>query len=57
MKIFTKYANPIAVQSCILNNDIQGIVYNKHLKEILSISTCGPMHVWNVEYLKQVIIY
>jgi len=55
IKLVRKYVNPLLVGSCRLEKDIRAIVFDKHSKNIISLSTFGFIHIWNVEHFTQVI--
>lgn len=51
----TQYISPAVIRSCKTAQKVRAITFNKHLKEMVTLSLNGYVHIWDVERFKQVI--
>lgn len=52
----TQYLKPAVIRSCKTAQKVRAITFNKHLKEMVTLSLNGYIHIWDVERFRQVII-
>jgi len=51
----TQFLNPAVIRSCKTAQKVRAITFNKSLKEMVTLSLNGYVHVWDVERFRQVI--
>jgi len=51
----TQFLNPTIIRSCKTAQKVRAITFNKSLKEMITLSLNGYVHIWDVERFKQVI--
>lgn len=51
----TQFITPTVLRSCKTAQKVRAITFNKHLKEMVTLSLNGYIHIWDVERFRQVI--
>ncbi|XP_025199342.1 DDB1- and CUL4-associated factor 12 [Melanaphis sacchari] len=49
----TQFLNPAVIRSCKTAQKVRAITFNKNLKEMVTLSLNGYVHVWDVERFRQ----
>lgn len=50
----TQFISPTVIRSCKTAQKVRAITFNKHLKEMVTLSLNGYVHIWDVERFRQV---
>lgn len=53
----TQFLKPTVIRSCKTAQKVRAITFNKQLKEMVTLSLNGYVHIWDVERFKQVMFF
>jgi len=51
----TQFLKPTVIRNCKTAQNVRAITFNESLKELITLSLNGYVHVWDVEHFRQVI--